>query len=387
MTVHDFIFSDIRRYRIYRHLFFWMGWFLFSGIVQISNFGGFYKDPLTHIGGIISFQFVRSLARFSSILIFCYLIVYFLAPQFFRKQKFVQFGLLFFMCVISMYLLTYGSLYFWLEVARINPYINHWPPWLYFFNSFYSNINFTGAIPTCCLMLAIKYYKDWYAKQHRSAQLARENIQAELQLLKAQVHPHFLFNTLNNIYSFVLTKDNRAAGLVDKLSGMIDYMRIEGQNSFVPLEKEIQLVNDYLGLERVRYGDRLDLQTEITGNPGNKMIAPLLLIPFVENCFKHGASIMRGQQWINLKIDIKNDQLDFQLSNSKPVENIKGTKKGIGLVNVQKRLQLLYPEKFYLKTETTDNTFSVHLQVDLIGENSDDARNVLKPTPQPLAYA
>jgi len=126
---------------------------------------------------------------------------------------------------------------------------------------------------------------------------------------------------------------------------------------------------------------------QINGDPENKLIAPLLLIPFVENCFKHGASIMRGQQWINLKIDIKNNQLDFQLSNSKPTQTISGNKKGIGLTNVQKRLQLLYPEKFYLKTESTNDTFNVHLQVDLIEKNNADNQDILNPQSQSLAYA
>ena len=137
-------------------------------------------------------------------------------------------------------------------------------------------------------------------------------------MLKAQVHPHFLFNTLNNIYSFVLTGDHRAATSVDKLAGMIDYMRTDGENALVPLDKEIGLIKDYIGLEKVRYGNRLELKMEITGETQNMAIAPLLMIPFVENCFKHGVSVMRGNQWIHLIINIKDNQFHFRLSNSKP---------------------------------------------------------------------
>ncbi|MEJ7673120.1 MAG: sensor histidine kinase [Chitinophagaceae bacterium] len=158
-----------------------------------------------------------------------------------------------------------------------------------------------------------------------------------MQLLKAQIHPHFLFNTLNNIYSFTITGSPEAAALVDKLSGMIDYITTEGEKSFVPVEKEIQLMYDYIGLEKVRYGDRLDMQVEINGDYKNKMIAPLLMIPFVENCFKHGTSQMRGRQWIKLIIDIKEDQLDFNLTNSKPSQHVYSkSKNGIGLLNVKK---------------------------------------------------
>jgi len=366
MNLHDFIFSNSRWYRLTRHLFFWLGWFLFSGIVQFSFQSANVENPRNNFWDIIFYQFYRSLGRVCSLIPFCYFIVYFLVPRFAQDRKFIQFGVLFFLTVISLYILTYYSLYFYTEIARVNPYVQKWPAWLYFFNSFYSNINFTGSVPTCCLMLAIKYYKNWYVKQRRSEQLGRENIQAELQLLKAQVHPHFLFNTLNNIYSFVLTKDNRAAALVDKLAGMIDYMRTEGENPSVHLEKEIQLIKDYVGLEKVRYGDRLDLKVDITGEYQNKLIAPLLMIPFVENCFKHGASIMRGNQWIHLVINIKGNELDFILSNSKPLNPpIQKNQKNIGLINVKKRLELLYPGKHFLEISSNEEVYKVHLRVTL----------------------
>jgi len=380
MTVHDFIFSNNPWNRVFRHLIFWMGWFVFSGVVQLSRI---IEGVSNNLFFIINGQFMKSFNRLPGIFFFCYFVVYLLIPRFARNGKLRQFMIV----LLSSFLLVYVATFIWFRYVRVDPAMNSVPLWGYFYYSFYSNINFTGAVPTCCLMLAIKYYKNWYIKQQRSEQLSRENIQAELQLLKAQVHPHFLFNTLNNIYSFVLNRDNRAAGLVDKLSGMIDYMTTEGEKPLVQLEKEIQLVNDYIGLERVRYGERLLMQVKINGNPANKMIAPLLLIPFVENCFKHGASIMRGQQWINLKIDIKNSQLDFQLSNSKPAQTISGNKKGIGLSNVQKRLQLLYPGKYYLKTESTNDTFNVHLQVDLVEKKDVEVQNILNQKSQPLAYA
>jgi sensor histidine kinase YesM len=122
-------------------------------------------------------------------------------------------------------------------------------------------------------------------------------------------------------------------------------------------------------LEKVRYGDRLNIREEITGNPHNKLIAPLLMIPFLENCFKHGASAMRGKQWIELNINVTQHELDFRLSNSKPPGPVnQNGKKGIGLANVQKRLQLLYPEKHFLKMESEPDTFRVYLKVTLTEE-------------------
>ena len=271
--------------------------------------------------------------------------------------------------MLALYIITYGWFFLFVNILQANRFTHNWLTYVLLFNSFYSNINFTGAVPTCCLMLAIRYYKNWHIKQRIFQELSRENMQAELQVLKAQIHPHFLFNTLNNIYSFVLTGDQRAAGLVDKLAGMIDYMRTEGEHTLVSLEKEIKLVKDYVGLEKVRYGDRLELSVEINGEYQNRLIAPLLMIPFVENCFKHGVSVMRGNQWIHLAINVTGDRLDLDLSNSKPPNAPEQkNKKNIGLVNVKKRLQLLYPGDHILEINSSEDVYDVHLVLPLQGE-------------------
>jgi LytS/YehU family sensor histidine kinase len=235
------------------------------------------------------------------------------------------------------------------------------------------------------LFLSLKILKNWHLEQLKTETLAKENASAELQLLKAQVHPHFLFNTLNNIYSFALNQSALAGALVQKLSDMLNYMIHECDQPLVSLEKEIKLIQDYMGLEKVRYGDRLNMQVEINGEYKNKMIAPLLMIPFVENCFKHGASVMRGKQWIKLVINISNDQLDFNLSNSRPSQTIDiNNKKGIGLINVQKRLQLLYPEDHLLKIESLSDTYVVHMQLSLQQLPVSDNAYKLMPKLQPV---
>ena len=228
-------------------------------------------------------------------------------------------------------------------------------------------IRFFGNPPlVCCLLLSLKTLKNWHLEELKTESLARENASAELQLLKAQIHPHFLFNTLNNIYSFSLNQSPQAGTLVRKLSGMLSYMIQECDEKVVPLEKELELIQDYMGLEKVRYGNRLDMQVEVNGNYENKLVAPLLMIPFAENCFKHGASMMRGKQWMHLIININDNELDFNLSNSKPSQsNAINNKAGIGLSNVQKRLQLLYPGKHQLNINSTDTTFSVYLKIEL----------------------
>ena len=225
----------------------------------------------------------------------------------------------------------------------------------------------SGPLVSCSLMCSLKFLKIWYVKQQENTELVRENGKAELQLLKAQVHPHFLFNTLNNIYSFTLTKSPIAADLVDKLSGILHYMILEGQNTWVPLKKEIKLIQDYISLEKVRYGDRLNISVNIKGNAESKFIAPLLMIPFVENSFKHGSSKMLTHPKVELSIIIEEAHLIFMLRNNKPNSNTQAsqsnTKGGIGLKNTAKRLQLLYPDKHNLKIESTDTSFSVYMHI------------------------
>jgi LytS/YehU family sensor histidine kinase len=216
----------------------------------------------------------------------------------------------------------------------------------------------------CALLLSLKRIKDWYLKQNENRLLLRENINAELQLLKAQIHPHFLFNTLNNIYFFILSEPVKAEDLITKLENLLYYMINECNVPAVPLDKEINMINDYFELEKVRYND-LDIELVLTGDYTNKMIAPLLMIPFIENSFKHGTSKMLRDPWIKLFIQADEEMLHFTLANNKPAGKIIDKKHGIGLSNVKKRLAILHPEKHYLTIEPTENTFTINMQIPL----------------------
>jgi LytS/YehU family sensor histidine kinase len=230
-----------------------------------------------------------------------------------------------------------------------------------------ASIRIFGNPPLICgLLLSLKKIKDWYRKQNENKILARENANAELQLLKAQIHPHFLFNTLNNIYFFILSEPAKAEDLVAKLENLLYYMINECNATAVPLEKEINLINNYFELEKVRYGDRLDVEMTITGDYDNKMIAPLLMIPFIENSFKHGTSKMLRDPWIKLFVQADEEVLHFTLANNKPAEISKDKKHGIGLSNVKKRLAILHPGNHYLTVEPTENTFTVNMRIPLV---------------------
>jgi LytS/YehU family sensor histidine kinase len=223
------------------------------------------------------------------------------------------------------------------------------------------------SLPTVVgLAVAIKLMKRWWLKQKETEQLAREKARAELQLLKAQIHPHFLFNTLNNIYFFTLSASRQAPEMIKKLSEMLRYILNECDRPTVPLEKEIRMIQDYMALEKIRYGDQMNMTIDIKGNYQNKMVTPLLLIPFIENSFKHGASKMITEPWVKLYIYIENNRLHFTIRNSKPPNKEPIAAKGnIGLKNVTKRLELLYPGTHELNIVSEPGSYAVHLILQL----------------------
>lgn len=311
---------------------------------------------------------------------FCYFIIYFVIPRFFIHRRY-WWG-------VTMLFLSFGGFYClqYLNLKLINPFeiidldkiihpiINKDEEWMKE-AAFGFLVNHSGAIVCCVIMLSLKFLKVWYIKQQENVTLTRENAVAELQLLKAQVHPHFLFNTLNNIYSFTLSKSSSAGDLIEKLSAILQYMILEGEKAIVPLDKEIQMLLDYISLEEVRYGDRLDITTNVYGEMENKFIAPLLMIPFVENAFKHGSSKLLNNPKVRLSIRVEHDNLFFELMNNKPLDTEQSSKPngkgGIGLKNARKRLELLYPGQHQLKIESTESTFFVKLKITIVeGDDS-----------------
>jgi len=228
-----------------------------------------------------------------------------------------------------------------------------------------------GGVTIGGIAAAIKLMKYWYVKEQRNLQLQKENAEARLQLLKAQVHPHFLFNTLNNIYSHTQNTAPVASQLVSGLSDLLRFILYESSQPTVSLSKEISMIKDYISLEQVRYGNELDLQLDLPKDSGDLHIAPLLLLPFLENSFKHGASNIIEGPWISLSIHVNGNLMHMKLINGKPTEArpLNGHS-GLGIENVQKRLELIYPEKHQLTITTDEDVFVVNLKLELESRKS-----------------
>ena len=375
MKTYNFIFSPHFRYRITRHLIFWLAvwvYFLMTYWFPAHWFPGWHPQGKvlelaeTDVPGFFSFILSNSNNGIVMQIFFTYTLIYFLLPKFLLTGKYLA---LFTGIVITLALLIfykYNQLLenYYTSLRSFDAKIAD-PDNAYLFRCAWENVMFN--CPTAGgIALSIKLLKYWYLKQKETQQVAASKAKAELQLLKAKVHPHFLFNTLNNIYSFTLNGSPKAPEMVDKLSGLLRYIINECNQPQVPLKKEILMIQDYMSLEKIRYGEEMDMSIDIRGDFSDKIIAPLLLIPFVENSFKHGASKMLSKPLVNLNIIMENQTLHFMLSNSKPEEYINPQRNGgIGLDNVQKRLQLLYPGRHELSMTAEPEHFTVLLQIEL----------------------
>jgi len=212
----------------------------------------------------------------------------------------------------------------------------------------------------------IKLLIQWYNSSQQNQLLARENLETELKFLKSQIHPHFLFNTLNNLYALTLKKSDKAPETVLKLSELLDFMLYDCNASKISLDKEIRLVNSYIDLEKLRYNDDISIKFETTGETSKMEIAPLLILPIVENCFKHGISEQTNKSWIKISLKVQNNTLVLVAENTISIgsqEDNHGYKEGIGIENVKRRLQLLYPDKHELEIIKEDNIYFVKLEL------------------------
>jgi two-component system sensor histidine kinase AlgZ len=356
-NTNDFIFSS--RYRVARHVAFWMLYALLTAFMyfiysrrlwslQRQLFLGFFQLPVY--------------------LLYCYPFVYGIIPKYLLKGKYIAFGVFVLLWFIAGWFLNYlFRAYIFIPIQRALHFSNivkdPWMPGTF--------LLMTTATGLTSIIVLFKY---WFTKQQQWLQAQNEKVTAELQLLKAQVHPHFLFNTLNNIYSFSLENSPKTPALILKLSSLLSYMLYDCKVDEVRLEKEIGIMKNYVDLEKERYGDKIEISWSVEGDVKNKLIAPLLMLPFLENAFKHGASEQIEKPWLGVDISVKQDTVRCKIANSKN-EYVPHSQSGIGIGNVKKRLELIYPEKHELKMNDEGNFFVVSMLIKM----SDDGKAKISP--------
>ncbi|GAB3906191.1 hypothetical protein GCM10028803_38170 [Larkinella knui] len=381
LSNNNFIFSNHLRYRLARHGLFWgVVWLYFTvlyGVFPIMDFlHRGYGETMAFLIGFLS-SGVDAIIFMPAHMILAYGIIYVLFPRYLDQGQYwkivvgvVVFSVLsaFASSALSAWVVT--PLHNWLSTSRVRGGSLR----------YLLMAGFRGGITVAGFVAAIKLVKIWYLKEQAYRQIEKEKFHAEMQLLKSQIHPHFLFNTLNNLYALTLQKSEQSPAVVLKLSQLLSYMLYDCNASEVLLEKEIAFMKNYIGLEQLRYGSRLDVSMNFHGNLQGIQMAPLLLIPFLENAFKHGTSEQLEQAWIFLDLAIDDQVLTFKLVNSRDTDAFAGTPAGatsvgatsvggIGLQNVRKRLELLYPGRYELKIQPEEETFLVDLTLRLPKES------------------
>ncbi|MEQ9440697.1 MAG: sensor histidine kinase [Cyclobacteriaceae bacterium] len=220
-----------------------------------------------------------------------------------------------------------------------------------------------GIIYMASIRIARVYYLNAIQRIEHKAQ----RTEAELKLLKSQISPHFLFNTLNNIYGLAYLRDERAAEMISKLSKLLRYLLYDCDQKQVPLSKEKNLIEHYLSIQLLKHEDLLNVDFYHAGIKNNNKIAPMILINFIENCFKHSDLESNPQGWIKISLEVENNELYFRTENTikEEVEEISIDRKGIGLTNSLKLLEANYPGKHEVVVTREDQLYLLDLRIKL----------------------
>lgn len=330
--------------RIAIHILFWFcAWFFFF----------FYYKRYSEVN---IYTFVASLINLAAAIATVYTFNYYLIPKILLKNKQKKFIAIAFVTIV-MFFYVQLLLTLFLVVKLLQSEYRLFPEMIdvvmLFFNMFF----------VVFIAIAIKFYKRWSEKDYREQKVQKEKLEAELQMLKTQINPHFLFNTLNSIYVLAMKKSDQTASTVMKLSDILDYILYKIDAPRIAISNEIQIIETYIELEKIRFTDRVNLNFTSGFKSKDIQIPPMLIIPFIENAFKHGVSKSMEKTWINITIAETDQMLDIVVSNSKSQNPAKSKSGGIGLVNVKKRLDLLFRDQYKLDIFEQNNRYDVFLSI------------------------
>jgi sensor histidine kinase YesM len=338
-------------------------------IVHIAAWGCFLMLPLIFYPRPVDSSFIPEQAVTPFFFIsnffyigFYYVNTYMLFPRLLEKNKILLYYviiiaiMIFFGSMPRLYQSWFGNFQRFSSSIPLHPSRN-----------FHPAILSPGSISIFLLVFlfstGIKVMQKWMNSERRNKQIENEKLHAELAFLKSQINPHFLFNTLNNIYSLAESKSDLTPVAVMKLSNIMRYVLTEARQESVPLEKEMQFIHDYIELQRIRNTDKTSVGFTVVGDITGKKISPLILLPFTENAFKYGVST-RELSPINILVESDKNHIHFKIKNNKHNKgknNLVNT--GIGINNTRRRLELLYPGKYELNIEDELLTYTINLNI------------------------
>jgi two-component system LytT family sensor kinase len=343
------------------HSLFWLAYYLFAALISLS---------IHHIDDPRFYWQLLTLVPPDMALVYLHL---FLLRRFLLRKRNIALYLLLILAGISAMAFLNISLHGFYS-RRGSPY--------YASSGIYNTQNFAAQVLNSIYLLglatAAKFGKDWMLQKQQLQEIEKTQVATELAFLRSQIQPHFFFNTLNNLYALTLQKSDLAPEIVLKLSSLMSYMLYESGAPLVPLQQEIGILENYIALEQLRFGDRLSLSFEKKGAMDTVHVPPLLLLAFVENSFKHGMSQIAGEGRIHLLLQVQPGELVFHIDNpisddrSRDIANVDPggqavscVLEGIGLKNAIRRLDLLYGSRYHLDLREIAHTFHVTVKIPL----------------------
>lgn len=308
-------------------------------------------------GEYVGVYLVVNLFNISVYMVAYYSLKHIYIPYFFDQRKYVLFVLSLMVTSILLYLFIHI-----IDVTWMHKFAGWKKTSIYFSSYLQRAIQYYSP---AMLLLAWESHWNSINEQKRIQELENEKLETELKFLKAQLNPHFLFNTLNNLYAQVITESGKAADMILQLSGILDYVLYKSQKETVPLKEEIDIIEDFLALEKIRYGDRLEIELEVSGNL-TVPISPLLFLSLVENAFKHGVRKGIEQAIVRIEIKEENGTVLCKVWNTKSdyheIER-DDHRKGLGLSNVKRQLTITYPTTHTIQIEEAKKSFSVVVSI------------------------
>lgn len=304
-----------------------------------------------------------SLGRFPGELILYYSGILYILPLYFENRNTRRFIFQWIITLIVAIIAHRTARYFLFPANRIN---NSFFATLFHIPSFFMAPFYFLPIPALGFISFI--FRRLHSNELQKKESDKQRMIAEVNLLKSQIQPHFLFNTLNNIYGLALSSSASTPDSIMRLSKIMEYMLYNSEREQVPIGLEMQYIHDYIELEKLRYGKRLQVSWDIDDSAGDKLIAPLLLFPFIENAFKHGSGKHEGDTWISISLQKEEDAIVYIVVNSVPsAEGMDkgGNGRGHGLQNLRKRLNLAYPGKYILEQTPGDASYMSVLRLNL----------------------
>jgi two-component system, LytTR family, sensor kinase len=340
--------------RIQNHVLFWIGYIAFKLLLNLSSIDiSAQSDQFVWSDSVLLMLYAQ-LAFLMVKVPLVYTLFYFL-DRYYAEKIALVWALIW--CVLSFFLAV--PMLNWVNHKIVLGYVleSPSPMTLNWGSLFYYAFNLSAVVGIAC---SVKLARKQFSSKIKEHVLLNEKREAELKFLKSQMSPHFLFNTLNNIYSLARKKSDDTADAVMKLSKLMRFMIYESGHPTIPIIDELKLIKDYVSLEKLRYSDRLNFSYEESIDDPQQAIAPLILIHLVENAFKHGVSESRFDSTIDIDLKLVQGLLSFRISNSKENHSDAGSEKHIGVENIKRQLELLYP-KHQLMVTNNQETYTVHL--------------------------